>query len=121
MGHVLFAGWRHGDVTTVLGRRPHMSPDSSTLMSLLEGPKHVVSLVIFGLRWIHCSEAPTVLRYTFMIDVAYLYHRDFDSQSTSPYIYVPFHIQQTISHEDIEFHENAMGPMYQISIVFILT
>ena len=30
-------------------------------------------------------------------------------------------IQETASHEDIAFHENAMGPMYQISIVFSLT
>ena len=95
----------------VLGRRPRRSPDSSTMMSLLEGPKQVMSLVIFGLRWRQCSEAPTVLRYTFMINVAYLYHRDSESQSVSPHTYVPFQIQQTISHEDIEFHENAMDPM----------
>ena len=56
-----------------------------------------------------------------MIDAAYLYHRDSDSQSISPYSYVPFQIHHTVSHEDIEFHSNAMGPMYQISIVFSLT
>ena len=48
----------------------------------------------------------------------YLYHRDSNSQSASPYSYVLFQIQQTISYEDIAFHENAMGPIYQISIVF---
>ena len=101
---------------TVLGRRPRMSPDSSTLVSPLKGPKQVMSLVISGLRWRQCSEAPAVLRYTFMIDTTYLYHRDFDSQSVIPYNYVPFQIQQTISHEDIAFHENAMGPMYQFFI-----
>ena len=62
-----------------------------------------------------------MLRYTFMIDVAYLYHRYSNSQSGSPHSYVLFQIQQTISHEDIAFHENSMGPMYQISIVFSLT
>ena len=36
---------------TVLGRRSQMSPDSSTLVSPLEGPKQVMSLVILGLRW----------------------------------------------------------------------
>ena len=71
-----------------------------------------MSLVIFGLHWRQCSEALAVLLYRFMIDVAYLYHRDSDSQSASPYNYVPFQIQQTVSHEDIAFHENAMGPMY---------
>ena len=90
-------------------------------MSLLEGPKQVMSLVIVGLRWRQCSKAPVVRLYTLMIDAAYLYHRDSDSQSASPYSYVPFQIQQTISHEDIAFHENAMGPMYQISTVFNLT
>ena len=54
----------------VLGQRPQMSPDFSTLVSPLEGPKQVMSLVISGLRWRQCLEAPTVLRYTFMIDVA---------------------------------------------------
>ena len=68
-------------------------------------------LMIFVLRWRQCSEAPPVLLYKFMIDVAYLYHRDSDSPSLGPYNYVPFQIQQTISHEDISFHENAMGPM----------
>ena len=74
---------------TVLGRRPRMSPDSSTLVSPLEGPKQVMSLVISRLRWRQWSEAPVVLRYTFMIDAAYLYHRDSDSQSASPHSYVP--------------------------------
>ena len=46
-----------------------------------------------------------------MIDVAYLYHRDFDSQSVNPDSYVPFQIQQIVNHEDIAFHENAMGSM----------
>ena len=49
-----------------------------------------MSLVIFGLRWRQCSEAPSVLLYRFMIDAAYLYHRDYDSPSVSPYSYVPF-------------------------------
>ena len=88
-----------------------MSLDSSTLVSPLEGPKQVMSLVIFGLRWRQCSEAPAVLLYRFMIDATYLYHRDSDSPSVNPYSYVPFQIQQTTSHEDIAFHENAMGPM----------
>ena len=73
---------------TVLGRRPQMSPDSSTLVSPLEGPKQVMSLMISGLCWRQCSEAPTVLQYTFMIDTTYLYCRDFDSQSVSPHSYV---------------------------------
>ena len=47
-----------------------------------------------------------------MIDAPYLYHKDSDSQSASPYNYVPFQIQHTISHEYIAFHKNAMGPMY---------
>ena len=59
-----------GLVHVVLGQRPQMSPNSSTLVILLEGPKQVMSLVISGLRWRQCLEAPTVLRYTFMIDVA---------------------------------------------------
>ena len=71
-----------------------------------------MSLVIFGLHWRQCLEAPIVLLYRFMIDAAYLYHRDSNSQSASPHSYVPFQIQQTISHEDIAFHENAMGPIY---------
>ena len=45
----------------VFGRRPRMSPDSSTLMSLFEGPKKVMSPVIFGLRWRQCLDAPAVL------------------------------------------------------------
>ena len=106
---------------TILGQRPRMSPDFSTLVVTLKGPKQVMSLMIFGLRWRQWSNAPAVLRYTFMIDPAYLYHKDFDSQSGSPYSYVTFQIQQTINHEDIAFHENAMGPMYHISIVFNLT
>ena len=77
-----------------------------------------MSLMISGLRWRQCSEAPAVLLYRFMIDATYLYHRDSNSPSVSPYSYVPFQIQQTVSHEDIAFHENAMGPIYQISIVF---
>ena len=56
-----------------------------------------------------------------MIDAAYLYLGDSDSPSVDPYNYVLFQIQQAISHKDIVFHENAMGPMYQISIVFNLT
>ena len=40
-----------GLVRTVLGRRPQMSLDSSTLISLLEGDEQVMSLVIFGLHW----------------------------------------------------------------------
>ena len=78
-----------GLVRVVFGQRPRMSPNSSTLMSLLKGPKHVMSLVIYGLRWRQCSEAPIVLLYRFMIDAAYLYHRDSDSQTASPYSYVP--------------------------------
>ena len=97
-----------------------MSPDSSTLMSLLEGPKQVMSLMISGLCWRQCSEALVVLLYRFMIDATYLYHRDSDSQLVSPYNYVPFQIQHTVSHEDIAFHKNAMGPMYQIIIVTTL-
>ena len=58
-------------------------------MSLLEGPKQVMSLVSSELRWRQYSEAPTVLQYTFMIDAAYVYHRDFDSQSVSPHSYEP--------------------------------
>ena len=80
-------------------------------MSLLEGPKQVMSLMIFGLRWRQRSEAPAVLQYTFMIDTAYLYHSDFDFLLVSPYNYLLFQIQQVISHEDISFHENTMGPM----------
>ena len=72
-----------GLVRTVLGRRPWMSPDSSTLVSPLDGPKQVMSLMISRLHWRQCSESPTVLRYTFMIDATYLYHRDSDSQSAS--------------------------------------
>ena len=56
-----------------------------------------------------------------MIDATYLYHRDSDTASVSPYSFVPFQIQQTINHEYVAFHENSMGPMYQISIVFNLT
>ena len=73
---------------TVLGWRPRMSPNSSTLVSPLEGPKQVMSLVIYGLHWRQCSEAPVVLRCTFMIDTAYLYHKDSNSHSTSPHSYV---------------------------------
>ena len=80
-----------------------------------------MSLVNYGLHWRQYLEAPAVLQYTFMIDTTYLYHRDSDSQSASPYSYVPFQIQQTISHEDISFHENAMGPIHHISVVFSLT
>ena len=46
-----------------------------------------------------------------MIDATYLYHRDSDSLSVSTYNYVPFQNQQVVSHEDIAFHENAMGPV----------
>ena len=74
-----------GLVRTVLGRRPRISPDSSTLMSIFEGPKHVKSLVISVLHWRQCLEAPAVLLYRFMIDAAYLYHIDSDSPSVSPY------------------------------------
>ena len=62
---------RTGLVRTVHGQRPQMSPDSSTLVSPLKGPKQVMSLVISRLRWRQCSEAPIVLWYIFMIDVAY--------------------------------------------------
>ena len=82
----------YGLVHTVLGQRPRMLPDASTLMSLFEGPKQVMSLVIYGLRWRQCSEAPTVLLYRFMINAAYLYHKDSDSQSVSPYSYAPSQI-----------------------------
>ena len=78
-----------GFFCTIFGQRPQMSPDSRTLVSPLEGPKQVMSLVIFGLRWRQCSESPAVLQYTFMIEPAYLYHRDSDSQSVSPHSYVP--------------------------------
>ena len=81
-----------GLVRIVLDQRPRMSPDSSTLMSLLEGPEHVMSLVIFGLGWRQCLEAPAVLLYRFMIDATYLYHRESDSQLAIPYSYVPFQI-----------------------------
>ena len=91
-----------------------MSPDSSTLVSPLEGPKQVMSLVIYGLHWRQRLEGPAVLRYTFMIDAAYLYH----NQQVHIAMY---QIQQTISHEDVAFHENAMGLMYQINIAFSLT
>ena len=50
-----------GLVRVVFGQRPWMSPDSSTLMSLFEGPKQVMSLMISGLHWRQCSEAPTML------------------------------------------------------------
>ena len=73
----------------VLGRRPWMSPNSSTLMSLFEGPKQVMSLVISGLHWRQCLEVPPVLLYRFMIDETYLYHKDSDSQSVSLHNYVP--------------------------------
>ena len=79
-----------GSVCAVFGQRPQMSPNSSTLMSLFEGPKQVMSLVIFGLRWRQRSEARAVLRYTFMIHATYLYHGDSGSQSASPYRYLPF-------------------------------
>ena len=72
---------------TILGRRPRMSLDSSTLVSPLEGPKQVISLVISGLHWRHCLEAPAVPQYTFMIDITYLYCKDSDSQSASPHSY----------------------------------
>ena len=62
-----------GLVRTVHGQRPRMSPDSNTLMSILEGPKQVMSLVISGLRWRQCSKALAVLLYKFIIDVAYSY------------------------------------------------
>ena len=75
------------------------------------GPKQVMSLVISGLRWRWCSESPTVLLYRFMIDAAYLYHKDSNSELASPYSYVPFKLQQAVSHEDIAFDENSMGPM----------
>ena len=88
-----------------------MSLDSITLMSLFEEPKQVMSLMIFGLHWRQRLETPAVLLYRFMIDAAYLYHKDSDSPSVSPYNYVPFQIQQAIRHEDIAFHENATGPM----------
>ena len=52
-----------------------------------------------------------VLLYIFMIDTTYWYHRESDSPSVGPYNYVPFQIQDTLKHEDIAFHENAMGPM----------
>ena len=81
--HHRTVGILQGLVHTIFGQRPWMSPDSSTLMSLLKGPKHVMSLVISGLCWRQCLEAPVVLLYRFMIDVAYLYHRDFDSSSVS--------------------------------------
>ena len=84
-------------------------------------PNKFMPLVISGLHWRQCSEASAVLRYTFMIDTTYLYHKDSNSQSVSPYNYVPSQIQQAINHEDIKFHENAMGIIYQISIVFSLT
>ena len=64
-----------------------------------------MSLVIFGLHWRQCLEALAVLLYRFMIDAAYLYHRDSDSLSVSPYSYVLLQIQQTISYEDIGFHD----------------
>ena len=71
-----------------------------------------MSLVIFGLRWRQCSEAPTMLLYKFMIDATYLYHRDSDSPLMSPYSYVSSQIQYAISHEDIAFYQNSMGSMY---------
>ena len=58
-----------------------------------------------------------MLLYRFMIDAAYWYLRDSDSQSAGPYNYVSFQIQQAVSHEDIEFHENAMGPMWRFFTV----
>ena len=70
-----------------------------------------MSLFIFGLRWRQCSKTQVVLLYRFMIDATYLYHIDSKSSLVSPYYYVPFQIQHAISHEDIIFHENAMGPM----------
>ena len=48
-----------------------------------------MSLVIFGLHWRQYSEALAVLRYTFIIDAAYLYHGDSDPQLASPHSYVP--------------------------------
>ena len=74
---------------TALGQRRWISLDSSTLVSPLEGPKRVMSLVIFELRWRQCSEASTVLQYTLIIDAAYLYRRDSDSQLASPHSYEP--------------------------------
>ena len=81
-----------GLVNAVFGRRPWMSLDSGTLMSVFEGPKQVMSLMISRLRWRQCLEALAALLYRFMIDAAYLYHIDFDSQSVSPYNYVPSQI-----------------------------
>ena len=68
----------------VLSQRPRMSPDSSTLVSLLEGPKQVMSLVISRLHWRQCSEALEALLYRCMIDGAYLYHRDSNSPLVIP-------------------------------------
>ena len=50
-----------GLVRTVFGRRPQMSLESNTLMSLLEGPKQVMSLVISELHWRQYSEASIYL------------------------------------------------------------
>ena len=68
-----------GFVHTIFGRRPQMSPNSSTLVSPLEGPKQVMYFVIYGLRWRQCSETLVVLLYRFMIDATYMYDRDSDS------------------------------------------
>ena len=100
-----------GLVRGVFGQIPRMSPDSSTLTSLFEGTKQIMSLVIFGLGWRQCSEAPAVLLYRFMIDTTLLYHKESYSPSVGPYNCVPFQIQHAINHEDIEFHENSMGLM----------
>ena len=60
-----------------------------------------------------------MLLYRCMIEATYLYHRDSDSQLASPHSYVP----DPTDHQSWRYsiHENAMGPMYQISIVFSLT
>ena len=100
-------------IHAVFGQRPRMSPDSSTLMSLFEGPKQVYVPYDFWVALETVFKSPSSAPIRFMIDAAYLYHRDSNSPLVSPYSYVPFQIWQTTSHEDITFHENAMGPMQQ--------
>ena len=80
-------------------------------MSLFEGPKQVYVPCDFWVALETVFKIPSSALYRLMIDATYLYHRDSDSPSVSPYNYVSFQIQQAISHEDIAFHENAMGPI----------
>ena len=66
-----------------------MSHDSSTLMSLFEGPKQVYVPYDFQVVLEIVFRSPVMLLYRFMIDATYLYHKDSDSPPVNPYSYVP--------------------------------